>query len=107
MAEKMMLQIRKRSTRQFIEIFREEEHKETLVSTCSYLEKLDRQVYYRALKSRAHKQSIAPNVIALVPQYTVMLKLGTRKLYPDSEQLSAIHVGRDKAFGILKLIECS
>ena len=62
-------------------------------------------MYYRSIKSRTHKQTIARQVIALVQELrNVMPKLGTRKLYYIlQEKLSALKVGRDKLFRILKV----
>ncbi|WP_236642068.1 IS3 family transposase [Dokdonia sinensis] len=74
-----------------------------MVSTCNLLG-LDRQVYYRSIKSRSHKQSISKQVIALVrAKRNVMPKLGTRKLYHIlKRELTDLKVGRDKLFRILK-----
>jgi len=85
-----------------IENFKEV-HQETIVSSCNLLG-LNRQVYYRALKSRAHKQSIAQKVIILVRDIRILMpKLGTRKLYHILKtKLSMLNVGRDKLFRILK-----
>ncbi|MDO5980713.1 IS3 family transposase [Flavivirga spongiicola] len=80
-----------------------EAHKETLVSTCKLLG-VDRQVYYRAIKSKAQRQAIVQKVIALVRGIrNVMPKLGARKLYHLlKKELSALKVGRDKLFKILR-----
>ncbi|WP_452600488.1 IS3 family transposase [Pontimicrobium sp. MEBiC06410] len=80
-----------------------EEYKETLVSTCDLLE-LNRQVYYRAIKSRKHKQYIVHKVIALMRNIrNSMPKLGTRKLYYIlKKELLILKVGRDKLFRILR-----
>ncbi|WP_299316062.1 IS3 family transposase [uncultured Aquimarina sp.] len=80
-----------------------EQHKETLVSTCDLLG-VNRQVYYRSIKSNQHKQLIAQQVIDLVRSIrNLMPKLGTRKLYHLLEQkLMVLKVGRDKLFRILK-----
>ncbi|WP_211277505.1 IS3 family transposase [Nonlabens spongiae] len=74
-----------------------------MVSVCSLLG-LDRQVYYRDLRSRKHKQSISKEVIAMVQSIRVkMPRLGTRKLYHMlKDRLSALNVGRDKLFSILR-----
>lgn len=89
-------------TPRVIERFKEEQ-KETIVSTFNLLG-LDRQVYYRAVKSRARKQHIVKQVIDLVHNIrSIMPKLGTRKLYHMlRDKLSALNVGRDKLFRILK-----
>ncbi|WP_417445167.1 IS3 family transposase [Joostella sp.] len=65
---------------------------------------MDRQVYYRSIKSRSYKQSIAKQVIALVRGVrNVMPKLSARKLYHILKQeLTDLKVGRDKLFRILK-----
>ncbi|MFT5581579.1 MAG: putative transposase, partial [Psychromonas sp.] len=65
---------------------------------------MNRQVYYRLIKSREQKQKTAQTVIALVRNIrNVMPKLGGKKLYyllqPD---LSQLNVGRDKLFRILR-----
>ncbi|MBP2830838.1 IS3 family transposase [Aquimarina sp. U1-2] len=79
------------------------EHKETIVSTCKLLG-LDRQVYYRSIRSRAHRQLIAQRVVVLVQGIrNVMPRIGTRKLYHIlKNELAALNVGRDKLFKILK-----
>jgi len=61
-------------------------------------------VYYRSIKSRELKQSIAQRVIVLVRNIrNLMPKLGTRKLYYLlKDKLSALNVGRDKLFRILR-----
>ncbi len=61
-------------------------------------------MYYRSIASRKHKQAIARQVIVLVQGVrNVMPKLGTRKLYYIlKDELSALKVGRDKLFRILK-----
>jgi len=65
---------------------------------------VNRQVYYRLIKSREHKQAIAQRVISLVVNIrTIMPKLGTRKLYYLlKDELSTLNVGRDKLFRILR-----
>ena len=65
---------------------------------------MNRQVYYRLVKSRKHKQTIAQAVICLVRNLrTIMPKLGGRKLYYLlKDQLSTLNVGRDKLFRILR-----
>lgn len=80
-----------------------EQHKETLVSTCDLLG-VNRQVYYRTLKSNKRKQAIAQTVICLVRNLrNIMPKLGVRKLYYLlKDQLSTLSVGRDKLFRILR-----
>ena len=65
---------------------------------------MNRQVYYRSIKSREHKQAIAQRVISLVRnRRNIMPKLGTRKLYYLlKDELSTLNVGRDKLFRILR-----
>ena len=65
---------------------------------------MNRQVYYRSIKSREHKQAISQSVISLVQSIrTIMPKLGGRKLYfLLKDELSTLKVGRDKLFRILK-----
>jgi len=65
---------------------------------------VNRQVYYRSIKSREHKQAIAQRVISLVRnRRNIMPKLGTRKLYYLlKDELSTLNVGRDKLFRILR-----
>ncbi len=65
---------------------------------------MNRQVYYRFIKSREHKQAIAQRVISLVRNTrNIMPKLGARKLYYLlKDELSTLNVGRDKLFRILR-----
>ncbi|WP_236994919.1 IS3 family transposase [Christiangramia fulva] len=65
---------------------------------------MNRQVYYRAIKSKTHRQLIAGQVLSLVRSIrNLMPRLGTRKLYHMLRaELSKINVGRDKLFRILK-----
>ena len=65
---------------------------------------MNRQVYYRLIKSRDQKQKTAQAVIVLVRNIrNVMPKLGGRKLYYLLEsELSELKVGRDKLFRILR-----
>ena len=65
---------------------------------------MNRQVYYRTIKSNKHKQAIAQAVLCLVRNIrTTMPKLGGRKLYYLlKDQLSTLNVGRDKLFRILR-----
>jgi len=65
---------------------------------------VNRQVYYRLIKSREHKQKTALTVIALVCKIrNVMPKLGGKKLYYLLQsELSELNVGRDKLFRILR-----
>ncbi|MFD1554004.1 IS3 family transposase, partial [Putridiphycobacter roseus] len=66
---------------------------------------MNRQVYYRSIKSKKHKQLIALQVIDLVYSIrNLMPRLGTRKLYHMLRfELGKINVGRDKLFKILKV----
>jgi transposase InsO family protein len=65
---------------------------------------VNRQVYYRALKSKKNRELIAQQIISLVRSIrNLMPRLGTRKLYHMLRvELSNINVGRDKLFRILK-----
>lgn len=65
---------------------------------------MNRQVYYRSIKSREQKQETAQAVISLVRNIrNVMPKLGGRKLYYLLQnELSQLNVGRDKLFQILR-----
>ncbi len=65
---------------------------------------MNRQVYYRLIKSREQKQQTAQAVIALVRNIrNVMPKLGGKKLYYLLQSdLSELNVGRDKLFRILR-----
>lgn len=66
---------------------------------------MNRQVYYRAEKSKLRKQNLAQRVIDLVRELRIkMPRLGTRKLYYLlKDKLQKIKVGRDKLFRILKV----
>ena len=65
---------------------------------------MNRQVYYRSIKSIKHKQAIAQKLISLVRNIrNVMPNLGSRKLYYLlKDDLSTLNVGRDKLFRILR-----
>lgn len=65
---------------------------------------MNRQVYYRSLRSKLYKQSIAQKVVVLVREARMtMPRLGGRKLYfLLKDQLSLLKVGRDKLFRILR-----
>lgn len=65
---------------------------------------MNRQVYYRSLRSKLYKQSIAQKVVVLVREVRMtMPRLGGRKLYfLLKDQLSLLKVGRDKLFRILR-----
>ena len=65
---------------------------------------VNRQVYYRKIKAKAKRQTIAAQVIKLVlPIRARMPRIGTRKLYYLlQESLEELGVGRDKLFSILK-----
>lgn len=65
---------------------------------------VDRQVYYRSLKSRERYQLIALKVVEMVKEVRKrMPRIGTRKLYALLyEPLRALGVGRDRLFAILK-----
>ena len=65
---------------------------------------MNRQVYYRSLRSKLYKQSIAQKVVVLVREVRMtMPRLGGKKLYfLLKDQLSLLKVGRDKLFRILR-----
>jgi putative transposase len=65
---------------------------------------IDRQVYYRSIRRKNHRQNTAEQVLALVHQERMALpRLGTRKLYYRlSSRLQAMKVGRDSLFEILR-----
>lgn len=65
---------------------------------------VNRQVYYRLIKSKREKQCIAQKVISLVREVRIMMpKLGGRKLYfLLKDSLKQLKVGRDKLFRILR-----
>ena len=65
---------------------------------------IDRQVYYRQIKSRTKSQAVAQEVVDMVVQVRMrMPRIGTRKLYFIlKDQLMAIGIGRDKLFAIMK-----
>jgi transposase InsO family protein len=65
---------------------------------------VNRQVYYRSIKSTQYKQAVAQNVIVLVREIRmIMPRLGGRKLYYMlRNELSLLKVGRDKLFRILR-----
>jgi transposase InsO family protein len=63
-----------------------------------------RQVYYRKIKAKAKRQTIAEQVVKIVlPIRARMPRIGTRKLYHLlQEPLEELGIGRDKLFSILK-----
>ena len=65
---------------------------------------VNRQVYYRTIKSQEVQQSKAIAVVELVKEVRIrMPKIGTRKLYHILySQLRELGVGRDRLFSILK-----
>ncbi len=65
---------------------------------------VNRQVYYRAIRSSKDKLILSKKVIDLVLSIRItMPRLGTRKLYSLLEsELKALGVGRDKLFRILR-----
>ena len=65
---------------------------------------VNRQVYYRKIKAKRKRQTIAEQVIKLVlPIRSRMPRIGTKKLYHLLEdRLELLKVGRDKLFSILK-----
>ncbi|WP_368667514.1 IS3 family transposase [Ancylomarina sp. 16SWW S1-10-2] len=79
------------------------EQNETIVSTCRLLG-VDRQVYYRANRSKLKSQTQAQKVLDLVvPLRELMPRIGTKKLYHIlNEPLKELKLGRDKLHMILK-----
>ncbi len=65
---------------------------------------IDRQVYYRKISSRSHKQTQAGKVVAMVAAIrNTMPRIGTRKLYYLLfDKLQLLKIGRDKFFDILR-----
>ena len=65
---------------------------------------MNRQVYYRSIKSKIRKQEKAQQVINLVRSIrNVMPKIGGKKLYYLLQnELSELNIGRDKLFRILR-----
>ena len=73
------------------------------MGTCRLLG-LNRQVYYRAKKSKVKRQQIAFSTVALVKDIRQQMpRIGTRKLYYLlQEPLKRLGVGRDRLFAILR-----
>jgi transposase InsO family protein len=73
------------------------------VFTCQ-LFGIDRQVYYRKLRTKASKQTKASQVVAMVMDIRKQMpRIGTRKLYYLlSDKLQQMQTGRDKFFDILR-----
>jgi putative transposase len=65
---------------------------------------IDRQVYYRSLRSKAGRQSKAAQVVEMIAGIRQsMPRIGTRKLYYMlTDKLQALKIGRDKFFNILR-----
>ena len=65
---------------------------------------VNRQVYYRSIKSKLKKQTIAQDVIVLVRDIRMLMpRLGGKKLYfLLKDELRLLKVGRDKLFRILR-----
>jgi len=65
---------------------------------------VNRQVYYRKIKAKSKRQSIAEQVVKMVLLIRArMPRIGTRKLYYLLQKpLEKLQVGRDKLFSILK-----
>ena len=78
-------------------------YRESISSTCELLG-VNRQVYYRAIRSKSKRQSVASDVIELVQSIRMdQPRIGTRKLYYIlQESLRSLGVGRDRLFAILK-----
>ena len=78
-------------------------YQESISSTCELLG-ISRQVYYRAITSKANRQAVARQVIDLVHSVRIeQPRIGTRKLYHILKvPLQHLGVGRDRLFAILK-----
>src|SRR5258705_10940888 len=65
---------------------------------------IDRQVYYRRIRTRSYKQNKASQVVAMVTDLrTSMPRIGSRKLYfLLLDKLQLLKIGRDKFFDILR-----
>ena len=65
---------------------------------------VDRQVYYRSIKSINNRKKVAAKLVELVIEVRLkMPRIGTRKLYYLLEsKLKELRVGRDRLFTILK-----
>lgn len=65
---------------------------------------VNRQVYYRKIKRKTHKQHIAQEVVSMVNDIRkIMPRIGTRKLYfLLFDKLELKKIGRDKFFDILR-----
>jgi putative transposase len=65
---------------------------------------INRQVYYRKIKTRAGKQTKASQVVAMIIGIRKsMPRIGTRKLYYLlSDKLQSMKIGRDQFFDILR-----
>jgi putative transposase len=79
-----------------------EGQKETLVSACK-LFVVNRQVYYRRIRSTSKGQETATKVVGMVLGIRKQMpRIGTRKLYYLLEgSLRELGVGRDKPFRYL------
>ena len=73
------------------------------MATCK-LFGVNRQVYYRRVKSEQNKRDVATKTVSLVKQVRMRLpELGTRKLYSLLKtELNELNVGRDRLFSIMK-----
>lgn len=65
---------------------------------------VNRQVYYRSIKTTKHKQQVATQVVEMVEKVRMrMPRIGTRKLYHLlHDELKELGVGRDRLFMIMK-----
>jgi transposase InsO family protein len=65
---------------------------------------INRQVYYRSVKTIKNKQRIAIQVVEMIEKIRMrMPRIGTRKLYHLLyEELKELGVGRDRLFAIMK-----
>lgn len=74
-----------------------------MIATCR-LFGVNRQVYYRSVKSENRRRDTATKVVAMVHAVRMKLpELGTRKLYTILQpELNDLGVGRDRLFDIIK-----
>lgn len=65
---------------------------------------INRQVYYRSIKSQRQRKDVADKVVGLVQQVRMRQpEIGTRKLYVNLHtKLKQLGVGRDRLFAIMK-----
>lgn len=65
---------------------------------------INRQVFYRSIKSQNHKRQVATQAVEMIQQVRMRLpECGTRKLYALLEtELKELNIGRDRLFAIVK-----